>query len=435
MTNSCYFLVYIFETLISYIYFSNKYTKKISNIYAAIIYVSMFIIQYVVNFIAIPNIKLIVFLITNLIVCYFCYKSNLLQSLFNSFILVALMLTTELCIFYFSKLIFNTSITEYSTNELVLLIQAASSKLLYFLIAFIVSKISIKEKKLDFKFTKVSFLFILPIASILLLIGVAYITENYNLNNYVYLLFSISTILLIYSNILVFLVYNSIIKTQLENIELHLQNQKTEIDSEYYSILQKQYDNSSILIHDIKRHLLSIKELSVEKNYSAIIEYIDNLYDNNQIDSLKKYSSNKLVNVIINRYSQLCDENNIKFFCDIRNIDFSFLSDNDLTSILDNLLENSVEASLESNKKNIELTIMQKNTNFIVINIWNYYNKEPQILNGKFLTSKKDKNIHGFGINSIERIVKKYNGDFNYHFDKNNMTCTFSIILKNQYIN
>lgn len=430
MTSICYILVYIFETLISYIYYNNKFPKTKSNKYLLFSYICMFLIQYLCNFIGTPNFNLIIFFITNCIICFLCYKSNILQALFNSFILSAIMLTTELCIFYLSKLSFNTNITDYTSNDTVLFIQGASSKLLYFFIAYIISKISTKEKKVDLKFTKTSILFILPIASIVLLMGIAYITENYSTNNYLYILFSVATILLMYSNIVVFWVHESIIKTQYQNIELQLQQQKSEIDTEYYSILQDQYENSNILIHDIKRHLLSIKELSIDMDCKGINKYIDNLYDEYQIKYLKKYSDNKLINAIINRYVMSYKENNIDFYCDIRDIDFSFISDNNLTSILDNLLENALEASKNSAQKSIELTIKPANINFIAITIWNYCSNVPNIKNGKLITTKKNKSIHGFGIKGIERIAKEYNGNIDYSFDSETMIFTFKIILR-----
>lgn len=111
-------------------------------------------------------------------------------------------------------------------------------------------------------------------------------------------------------------------KTQYENTALKLQKQKSEIDTEYYSILQNQYENSNILIHDIKRHLLSIKELSNEKDFESINKYIDSLYEDYQIKYLKKYSDNKLINAIINRYVSACKDKEIDFYCDIRDIDF-----------------------------------------------------------------------------------------------------------------
>jgi hypothetical protein len=340
------------------------------------------------------------------------------------------MIVTELCVIYLSKLILNIDVVEYTTNETVLFIQGSSSKLLYFLIAYIISKISTKEKKVDFKFAKSNFLFILPIASILLLIGISYIAENYDLNHYTYTIFMVATILLIYSNIVVFWVHESVIKTQYENTELRLQQQKSDIDIEYYSILQKQYENSNILIHDIKRHLLSIKEFSSEKDYERINKYIDNLYDEYDIKYLKKYSNNKLVNAIVNRYMMSCKDNNINFNCDIRNVDFSFMSDNNLTALLDNILENAFEATKAAKSKNIDLTIKTVNLNFISINVFNSCAKAPQTRNGILVTGKKNKNLHGVGIKSIERIAKEYGGHTDYSFDKEKMIFTLKVVLK-----
>lgn len=213
-------------------------------------------------------------------------------------------------------------------------------------------------------------------------------------------------------------------------MDLQLQKQKSEIDTEYYALLQTQYENSNILIHDIKRHLLSIKELSEDRDYNGINCYIDNLYKDYQIKKIKKYSDNKLVNAIINRYASLCYEKDISFYCDIRNIDFSFISDNNLTAVLDNMLDNAVTAAQKSEKKNIEFTIKPINTNFIAINMENSCSGEPNIKNGRLVTTKTDKGIHGYGIKSIERIAKEYNGNINYHFDSEKMVFKFSAVLK-----
>ncbi len=428
MKEAIYISVYIFETLISYMYIRNKFIAKRNNYSLVLSYIGMFSMQYFVNFIGIPNLNLITFFATNFLVIFLCYKSSILQNLFNSFLLTALMLTTELFVFYISSVLIHTNLTDYSINETVLFIQGASSKLLYFLIAYIISKISIKER--EFKLNKTFYLFILPVTSIVLLMGIAYITENYETNNYTYAIFSISTILLIYANLTVFLVHESVIKTQNENMELQLQTQKVEIDTEYYSILQNQYENSNILIHDIKRHLMSIKDLAVENDCSGIDKYIDNLYSEYEVKNIKKYSEHKLVNAIINRYAIAFKEHQIDFFCDIRKTDFSFISDNDLTAILDNLLENALEASKKSENKKVDMLISPTNVNYIAINLSNSCSISPKIRNGKLVTTKKNTSIHGYGIKSIKRIVKNYDGNMTFSFNESDKTFNVNLILK-----
>lgn len=52
-----------------------------------------------------------------------------------------------------------------------------------------------------------------------------------------------------------------------------------------------------------------------------------------------------MVNSIVNRYKSVCDRLGVKMNIDIRSADFSFMSEPDITALLDNLLENAVEAA------------------------------------------------------------------------------------------
>lgn len=430
MTTACYFFSYLFETLISFIYFDHKFERKLSYKNCFVVYSLSFLVQYAVSYMGIPNLNLSAFLLCNFLFCFICFDADALRSALNSILLASIMLVTELCILYVFRLVFSIDVTAHTTNSTVLLLQSICTKLFYFFVSFIILKLSSKEDGKSIRVSKSYLLFLLPLASIILLLGIVYVTEKYPAEDNVYRLFSISAVLLLYSNIVVFWIHEKTIKTQKENMDLQLQKQKSEIDTEYYAILQEQYENSNILIHDIKRHLLSIKELSAEKDFTAINNYIDNLYQSYQIKRIKKYSDNKLVNAIINRYAALCDEKQISFYCDIRNIDFSFISDNNLTAVLDNMLDNAVTAAEKSDKKNIEFTIKPINTNFIVINMENSSSCEPKIKNGKLVTTKENKAFHGFGIKSIHRIAKEYDGNIDYNFDKEKMVFKFSVVLK-----
>lgn len=97
----------------------------------------------------------------------------------------------------------------------------------------------------------------------------------------------------------------------------------------------------------------------------------------------------------------------ITFNCDIRNIDFSFISDNDLTSLLDNLLENALEASRDSEEKKVELLITPTNVNYNSLTLNNTCSVAPNIKNDKLISTKKKSAPHGYGIKSIKRIVDK----------------------------
>ncbi len=51
--------------------------------------------------------------------------------------------------------------------------------------------------------------------------------------------------------------------------------------------------------------------------------------------------------------------------------------------------------------------------------IENYTDSEPVILNGMLHTQKKDADVHGIGIKSINNALKKYNSEMTWKYDSN----------------
>ena len=60
----------------------------------------------------------------------------------------------------------------------------------------------------------------------------------------------------------------------------------------------------------------------------------------------------------------------------------------------------------------------------------NYFSGEIKLDNaGLPITTKKDKDYHGYGIKSIMYISKKYNGDVRINVDNENHIFSLSILL------
>lgn len=430
MTTICFLLTYIFEQFVAYIYFNKKLTQKVSNKQLLLSYITSFIVQFTVNFTNFPYLNLITFLICNFVIAYICYYSSIKQILFNVLILESLMIITELIIIYLVTLLFKIDLKDYSANPFIFTLETIGTKTLYFVFAYISSRISFKEKKNVINKDYSYLLFILPLTSVILIMSLVYVSINIDLDQIANILFMIISFLLLIINIIVFLVHEKIISTLNRNTELQLERQREEINQEYYIELERQYDSSNILIHDIKRCLLNIRELSNNNDNEKIIKYIDSIYNGYEIKSLKQYSNNKLVNVIVSRYAQLCNDNNIDLIVDIRNIDFSFITDSDLTALLDNLLENAFDASKISVNKQIELVIDNHNEKYIFFSIINSSDKEPKIINNLYISTKNSKSPHGIGLKSVTRIVRRYSGNINCNYNKDKKYFHTSILLK-----
>lgn len=93
--------------------------------------------------------------------------------------------------------------------------------------------------------------------------------------------------------------------------------------------------------------------------------------------------------------------------------DITGIDDMDLYILLENLCDNAIEAAAQSNNPTIKLQISEDNGN-LCIYIGNTTSDNVLKNNPHMNTTKKDKNMHGFGIMNIRDIIDKYNGTINY---------------------
>lgn len=91
----------------------------------------------------------------------------------------------------------------------------------------------------------------------------------------------------------------------------------------------------------------------------------------------------------------------------------------DFVIILGNLLENAIEAASNSSQKYIDLTI-QLQKNVLYIEIKNSYDGILQPTGNSnapsfYTTKTTNRHQHGIGLNSVRKIVEKYNGTMDIH--------------------
>lgn len=204
-------------------------------------------------------------------------------------------------------------------------------------------------------------------------------------------------------------------------IESYLNAQK-----KYYETQKRSNNEIRSIKHDMKNHLLCIKQLCANGNYSGLDEYISDISDT--LDSVDKsiHTGNEIADVIINEKIRQANELGIDFsYCgEPVNINIKPV---DVCTILSNLLDNAIEANSEVGPYNkyVELTFRQTK-NFLLITVKNPTVNNIKISDNIIVTTKSDKKIHGFGIDNVRRAVKKYEGELNLSVNKDNQCFTFT---------
>lgn len=373
------------------------------------------------------------YLLLNFIFLITQYQLRFHIAVFHSALIAAVMSMCELLVYnlveHFTPHFF--AHVEQINNTIIFIL---FSKLLFFTIIYIIANLLKHQKKTEQQFdNSIFFLMVIPITTIFIMLTFVSISDHYALTPLFNWMISLAAVLLLVSNLVVFGInqYNQNKSREYTEMQLLLQRESNFI--EYYKMILSQNENQSILIHDIKKHLQSIELLNEQNDREKIRAYIRQLLLSSDLKEVSRICDHEFLNAILCRYQKQCEDKHISFIADIRSGTNNFLSDNELTSLYCNLLENAIEAINNIENPYIEINSTKKdNTPFVIITVINSCLVNPFSAEDKssLISHKTDKQKHGFGIKSIQKIVKKYHGDMQMYYNSDSLTFHTIITLK-----
>lgn len=234
----------------------------------------------------------------------------------------------------------------------------------------------------------------------------------------------LTIIITVFINLYIMRLLDYIIENQKLKSKIALSEQQANLQLKYYKQLDANYQKSLQIIHDIDKHVNTIEHLYKSDEFDKADNYIKGVDKLISDFVLFPYSSNTVLNLILNEKRIIAEQNNILFKCSIEQISWDFMEDIDITTIFSNLLDNAISASASCmSNKEISITISSHN-NFVVINVRNscsFYKK-----NGTFSSSD-----YGTGLFNVENSVKKYNGFLKLSYCQSEFNC--NTVLSNTH--
>lgn len=414
----------IIESLVFFDFYENikrSSTKAKNFLIISVSYMIMCVINIAFNYNVIIN--LFVFSISHFCFSKFLYKFKIKFSLLYTALFSCLVIITEQSVLDVISIILNTAPNEIISDNYsyILLIVLSKSTLFLILkvIATIINKFQFNEK------VRLTIL-IYPLALILILFDFVFVSKYANPSNNTRALLAISSLILIISVISTCILQQREAQKEKELLELKAFQQEQETNTTYFELLEHQNEELQIFVHDIKKHYRTLYGLAEKPD--KLKEYIEGIVtDLEEANQIGK-TSNKLLDLIISKYNFICEKKGITFEKNIHQSNLSFINDNDLTSIFNNLFDNAIEAAANSQQKSISFGL-NKLGNMLVIDITNACDTPPIVKNHKLISTKNDAGLHGYGFKSICRAVKKYNGDIEWEYKPETKEFVVSIIF------
>ncbi len=107
------------------------------------------------------------------------------------------------------------------------------------------------------------------------------------------------------------------------------------------------------------------------------------------------------------------------------------INQTDLAVILANGLDNAIEAAGQVVDEQAYITVSAENKlHYLVLKISNNSAVPPLEKDGKLVTTKKEKHLHGFGLESIHHLALQYEGESSFAYQDGEFVLT--VMLKNK---
>lgn len=195
-----------------------------------------------------------------------------------------------------------------------------------------------------------------------------------------------------------------------------------------YEMAQAAYETNAKLYHDMNNHFVLLQNYLADGKVAEAQSYLETLIGNKAIQNAERWTGVEAIDYILGQKISIAAEQHIKVTINAEYPKDCKIEPVDLCTILTNLLDNAIEGALKGpdNTRKIDVTIRRIHQ-FILIRISNSAIEPPVLRNGQLVTTKQDKQHHGWGMQSVKSAAEKYNGTVEYsHTD---LMFTVSVML------
>lgn len=376
-------------------------------------------------------IKMLLMIVMIILAMWFLYEISFIKTLILVFFIESIITITDYIVIMILAKNYGDITTLGGASSLIGRLILILSRLILFAILIVISRISSKKRNnvtADMSNKEWIQFLIFPIFTICaVMLMVNSVMKSYHSDIVpVYYIIAIGLIVL---NLVVFHLISEILEHSRKMKEAQILRQQSIGQVGLYNSMRENYNIQRQRTHEYKNQIVCMDMLMKKKDYSKLEDYIGNISDglDAQLDMVD--TNNDVVNAILNAKYYEAIKNDVLFVLKINDLSDIKVSDEDIVTILSNLLDNAIEAAKQCNvgKMTVKIKLLSED-DVLTIAVSNTYKTEPMLTeDGYIRTTKNNKEEHGWGIRNIVATLEKY--DAEYIIDYKNGEFVFSIMM------
>ena len=195
--------------------------------------------------------------------------------------------------------------------------------------------------------------------------------------------------------------------------ECRIRQLKIEMLESSYGSLLEMYEKKSVLIHDTKNHIRVAAKLVEEGQEEEALSYLSQLAGLMCESRSIVRTNHKMLDSVLNMKLQEAQEAQIEIRCvydDMTNLKLTLM---EVCALFTNLLDNAIESNNRcpaGEQRRMDVACRRRGS-MLVVSVSNPVCVEAvQETDGFFKTAKEDKDMHGFGMRSIRKVLENHDG-------------------------
>ena len=294
--------------------------------------------------------------------------------------------------------------TARETTELFLLYNILS-RLIWFIeikTAFVLQK---KNRTAGIRKTDWLEVFFVPVSSIFIIVSIfgPYAEQFFTLK-------LMASFLLLVINLFTYHSYYSIQEKTFYTAEKKFLTQQVESYATQLQAMGQMWEQMRMYRHETQQKNLLVQSYIEQGKYDKIKEIFCKDKTLTESRTCISKTGNVSMDALINYKASIAEKYGIRILLDAIVPYDTVFEDTALYSLLGNLLDNAIEAVINTASEERTIRMQIRTTNNLYVQMENPYSGELRKKNGQYLTTKSNKEEHGLGLKMVRDIVEKYHG-------------------------